>query len=334
MLRSWSAWALQKVIRLASLLAAISVITYGLVSMSPVDPVQAYIGGDMMLVGPEQRQAIAEYWGLNQPLWDRYLRWASAFLHGDMGISMIYREPVWDIIKERFLHSALLMLAAWMISGVTGFAAGMAAAWKKDSWVDKLISWYCYTIASTPAFWMGLLLLMLFSVWLGWLPVGLGVPAGVLAQQVDWTDRLRHMILPALTLSIVGISPIALHTRQKLIEVLKSDYMLFARARGLGGWRLLSRHGLRNIALPALTLQFASFSELFGGAVLAEQVFSYPGLGQATVEAGLRGDVPLLMALVLCSSVFVFTGNGLADFLYHWIDPRMREFRRRSWKHS
>lgn len=334
MLRSWSIWGLKKAIRLASLLAAISIITYGLVSLSPVDPVQAYIGSDMMRVGPEQRQAIAEYWGLNQPWWDRYLHWASALLHGELGVSMIYREPVWNIIRERFLHSVLLMTASWVISGVIGFAAGIAAAWKKDTWVDKAIGWYCYTMASTPAFWMGLLLLMVFSVWLGWLPVGLGVPAGVLAEQVTWKDQLQHMILPALTLSIVGISPIALHTRQKLIEVLSSDYVLFARARGVKGWRLPSRHGLRNIALPALTLQFASFSELFGGAILAEQVFSYPGLGQATVESGLRGDVPLLMALVLCSALFVFAGNSLADLLYRLIDPRMKPGRRRTWNHT
>jgi peptide/nickel transport system permease protein len=174
---------------------------------------------------------------------------------------------------------------------------------------------------------MGLLLLTVFAVWLGWLPVGLGAPAGVLSGQVTIGDRLQHMLLPAMTLSIVGVAPIALHTRQKLIDVLASDYVLFARARGERGLALLWRHGLRNIALPALSLHFAAFSELFGGAVLAEQVFSYPGLGQATVEAGLRGDVPLLLGIVLFSSLFVFTGNLIADALYRLVDPRMRERR-------
>ena len=119
----------------------------------------------------------------------------------------------------------------------------------------------------------------------------------------------------------------ALHTRQKLIDVLASDYVLFARARGEHGFILFWRHGLRNIALPAITLQFAAFSELFGGAVLAEQVFSYPGLGQATVEAGLRGDVPLLLGLVIFSTLFVFVGNLIADLIYHVVDPRIREGR-------
>src|SRR5690606_13017088 len=181
------------------------------------------------------------------------------------------------------------------------------------------------TIASTPTFWMGLLLLMVFAVWLGWVPVGLGVPAGVLADEVTFVDRIRHMILPVLTLSLIGIAPIALHPREKPLDVLSSDYVLFARARGERGFGLVRRHGLRNIMLPAITLQFTSFSELFGGAVLTEQVFSYPGLGQAAVESGLRGDVPLLLGIVLCSAVFVFVGNLIADLLYRVIDPRIRK---------
>jgi peptide/nickel transport system permease protein len=314
----------KKIIRLFALLASVSIIAFALVAMSPIDPVQSYIGADVMRVGAEQKQEIAAYWGLDRPFAERFLKWASALLQGDLGTSMIYREPVTKVIAERFMHSALLMAFAWMLSGMIGFTAGIAAALKKDTWVDRLIKSYCYTLASTPAFWVGLLLMMIFAVWLGWLPVGLGVPAGVLSGSVTIGDYVKHMILPAITLSIVGIAPIALHTRQKLIDVMESDYILFARARGERGMGLLLRHGLRNIALPAITLQFASFGELFGGAVLAEQVFSYPGLGQATVEAGLRGDVPLLMGLVLCSTLFVFTGNALADYFYRVVDPRLR----------
>jgi peptide/nickel transport system permease protein len=293
--------------------------------MSPIDPVQAYVGADMMKVGPEQRAAIAAYWGLDKPPVERFARWISSVASGDLGTSMIYRLPVSEVIRERFLSSFFLMGTAWLLSGVIGFCAGATAAMKKDSWIDKLIQWYCYTLASTPTFWIGLVCLLVFAVWLGWFPIGLGVPAGMLAKDVTLLDRAVHMILPAFTLSVVGISTIAMHTRQKLIEVLNSDYVLFARARGERGFLLFWRHGLRNVALPAVTLQFTSFSELFGGAVLAEQVFSYPGLGQATAEAGLRGDVPLLLGLVLFSAVFVFAGNFIADVLYRWIDPRMRE---------
>lgn len=312
---------------MASLLIAISFISFILMKNSPIDPVQAYIGADMLNVGPEQRERIAEYWGLNEPVLMQYANWASAVLQGDLGTSMIYRRPVSEIIGERFMSSLALMIVAWTLSGVMGFVLGVVAAMKQGTWIDRAIQWYCYTLASTPTFWMGLLVLIIFAVWLGWFPIGLGVPAGVLAEDVVFLDRVKHLVLPALTLSILGVANVALHTRQKLIEVLSSDYVLFAKARGEKGFSLFWRHGLRNIALPAVTLQFAAFSELFGGAILAEQVFSYPGLGKATIDAGLRGDVPLLLGIVLFSTIFVFAGNLIADLIYYFVDPRTRESR-------
>ncbi|PZE22508.1 ABC transporter permease [Paenibacillus xerothermodurans] len=317
----------QKGVRLTLMLLAVSAISFALVHFSPIDPVQAYVGADMIRLSQEQREAISAYWGLDRPAVEQYASWISALAHADLGTSMIFRRPVADVIEERALSSAMLMITAWTLSGVVGFSVGVLAAMRKDTWIDKLIQWYCYTLASTPTFWLGLIMLLVFAVWLGWFPLGLGVPAGVLAEDVTLLDRIYHMILPAVTLSIVGISGIAMHTRQKLIDVLHSDYVLFARAQGERGFTLFWRHGLRNVALPAITLQFTSFSELFGGAVLAEQVFSYPGLGQATVDAGLRGDVPLLLGIVLFSTLFVFTGNLLAELTYRLIDPRIREGR-------
>lgn len=314
-----------KILRIASLLAALCFLTFILVSFSPIDPVRSYIGADMLRVSAEQKEKIAEYWGLNKPPMERFLHWGNAVIHGDLGTSMIYRSPVVSVIKERFLASVMLMGAAWILSGLIGFVLGIIAGIKRGSLIDRAIKWYSLTLASTPTFWLGLLLLIIFSVWLGWFPIGLGVPAGVVADKVSFWDRIYHMILPCLTLSIIGISSIALHTRQKTIDVMNSDYILFARAKGEHGFKLFLRHGLRNMILPAITIQFASFSELFGGSVLAEQVFSYPGLGQATVQAGLRGDLPLLLGLVLISALFVFSGNLIADVLYCVVDPRIKE---------
>jgi len=311
--------------KLILLLVAVSILSYTLMSFSPIDPVLSYIGADMTLVGPEQREVIADYWGLNDAKHEQFFRWATSILQGDLGTSLLYRAPVISVIAERFLSSLALMGLAWVLSGVVGFLLGILAAMKQGTWIDKLIKTYCYTLASTPAFWLGLLLLMFFSVWLGWLPVGLGSPAGILAEDVSLLERLKHLVLPVLTLSIIGVSNIALHTRQKLIDVLNSDYMRYAQAKGLKGFTLISRHALRNISLPAISLHFASFGEIFGGAVLAEQVFSYPGLGQAAVQAGLGGDVPLLLGIVLFSTVFVFIGNTLADLFYNVMDPRIRK---------
>ena len=311
-----------------TLLIAVSILSFVLVSLSPIDPVQSYIGADMIRVSEEQRQQIAENLGLDQPPLTRFLKWGSNLIQGDFGTSSIYRVPVLQVIGERFIASVFLMGAAWILSGVLGFILGILAGMNQGTLLDRGIKLYCLMMASTPTFWLGLLILMVFSVGLGWFPIGLGVPAGVLQGDVTLWDRIYHLILPALTLSVIGVANIALHTRQKLLDVLSSDYVIFARARGEEGFSLVWRHGVRNIALPALSLQFASFSELFGGAVLAEQVFSYPGLGQATVQAGLRGDVPLLLGLVIISTAFVFAGNFIADIIYSLVDPRIKEGRR------
>ena len=178
-----------------------------------------------------------------------------------------------------------------MISGVLGLTLGILAGAFRGRWPDRVIRGYCLLISGTPAFWLAILLLLIFSVWLGWLPVGLSVPAGMEAAAVTFADRLRHAVLPALTLSITGVANIALHTREKMIGVMSSDYVLFARARGESERAIILRHGFRNVLLPAITLQFASVSEIIGGSVLVEQVFSYPGLGQAAVTAGLGSDL-------------------------------------------
>lgn len=318
-------YILRKLVKISTLLIAVSIISFSLISFSPVDPVQSYIGADMTRVSPEQREEIAQYWGLHEPKIEQFLNWGKNVLQGDLGTSLLYRSSVSETIVERFMASLVLMGLAWVLSGLFGFLLGILAGMKEGTWVDRLIKGYCFTLASTPAFWLGLLFLMLFSVWLGWFPIGLGSPAGVLAEDVTILERLRHVALPALTLSIVGVANVALHTRQKLIEVLESDYIRFAKAKGERGLTLLWNHGLRNISLPAISVHFASFGELFGGAVLAEQVFSYPGLGQAVVQAGLGSDIPLLLGIVLFSTIFVFIGNLIADLLYKVIDPRIRK---------
>lgn len=288
-----------------------------------MDPVKAYIGE--RAVSPEQIAKLEAYWGVGEPLWDKVVNWVEHVVQGDFGTSLIYNLPVLDVIYERFMASLALMLTAWTISGILGFALGTLAGMFRGTWIDKLVKGYCYLLLSAPTFWIALLLLMVFSVYLGWFPTGLGVPAGVLSENVTVWEWLYRLILPAIALSLTGVAQIAMFTRDKLINVLSSDFILFAKARGEKGWGLVKRHGIRNILLPAVTLQFLSFNELFGGAVLVEQVFSYPGIGQAAVAAGLRSDVPLLLGIVIFSTIFVFCGNAIADVIYKFVDPRIRE---------
>ena len=312
-------------VKIISLLLAVSILAFILVDASPIDPVQQYILSLGAAVSPEQQAQIAAYWGADTPPLERYISWLAGVLRGDLGQSALYRRPVADIIGERFLNSLALMLCAWIMAGLLGFALGCVMGMYKDRLPDKILKKICYILSSVPTFWLGLVLLLVFSVGLGWFPIGFSRPIGLASGEVTIWQRLRHLILPSLTLSFTSFSNIALHTRQKLTGVLNSEYVLFARARGEGKWTILKRHGLRGILLPALTLQFSSFSELFGGSVLAENVFSYPGLGSAVSAAGLNSDVPLLLGITLFSALFVCVGNLIANLLYGIIDPQIRE---------
>lgn len=316
----------KNLIRLILLLIAVCIISFSLVSLSPVDPVQSYIGAGVS-VSPEQRENIKDHWGLDKSFSERFMLWGKSIAKGDFGVSAIYRRPVLNVIKERFISSLSLMAMAWVLSGIIGFTLGIVMGSFKDKLPDKAIKTLCLTLSSTPTFWIGLLFLMLFSIKLSWFPVGLSVPIGTFKADVNLTDRLYHMVLPALTLSISSFSNIALHTREKLIEVLESDYALFARARGENKKEIVKNHGIRNIVLPAITLQFAAFSELFGGSILVEEIFSYPGLGRAVIDAGLKSDIPLLLGITIFSTIFVFTGNFIGNIIYSIVDPRIRESR-------
>ncbi len=319
-------FVVKHIVRLTLLLLAVSAIAFGLIAASPVDPVQANVGQAAWVSMSEAKRAqLAEYWGVNTPIWERYVNWLGAVLHGDLGTSLRYNAPVADVIAWRAGNTLALMAVAWVVSGVLGFALGVVAGVKRGGVVDKVVKAYCFVLASTPAFWLGLLFLMVFAVGLGWFPIGFSVPIGKAAADVTFAEVAHHMVLPAITLSVVGVAQIALHTREKTIDVMESDYMRFARARGLTTWQAVRRHGLRNLALPAITLQFASISEIFGGSVLVEQVFSYPGLGQAAVTAALGGDAALLCAIAVFSAALVFGGNLIANILYGVIDPRIRK---------
>lgn len=314
----------KKILKLITLLVALCIITFVLMELSPIDPVTAYVGASTK-VSAEQRALIAEHWGLNQPPLIRFWSWFKSIISRDWGTSMIYRRPVLEVIGQKFMSSIWLMGISWILSGIIGFILGIISGIKEGKLIDKIIRGYCYIIMSTPTFWLGILFIILFSVKLGWFPVALSVPIGVLSENVGFIERMQHIILPALTLSIISISSICMNTRQKVIEIMETDYVLFAKARGESQMSIVFNHVLKNVSLPAITLQFLSFSELFGGTIFVEQVFSYPGLGQATVSAGLKGDLPLLMGITIISLIFVYSGNIIADLLYRVVDPRIRE---------
>ena len=312
-----------KLIRFIILMVAVAIFSFVLLDLSPINPVSVYLKG--AAVSEAQRQILNQYFGVGVPLPTKIYHWLLDLIQGNLGTSLIYRAPVIDVILDKFTASLALMSISWLLSGIIGFLLGVVAGKNKGSWIDKAVKTYCYAIQSAPSFWVGMLILMVFAVYLKLFPIGFGVPIGIKSTDATFIEWASRLVLPTLTLSLVGLAPIAMYTRNELVQVLSSDYVLFAKSRGEKGWDLVKNHGIRNILLPAVTLQFLSFSELFGGAVLVEQVFSYPGIGQTAVAAGLQSDVPLLLGIVLFSAVFVFVGNLLADISYYFIDPRIKE---------
>lgn len=286
-----------------------------LLSYSPIDPIKAYIGNDLMHVPPEQYPLIAARWGLDQPLWMQFWHWFSQLLQGDMGYSMLYNTPVSQVIADRLAPSLALLLSAWLFSGVMGFGLGLVAGRYLNRWPDKAISTLSYLLASIPVFWVGLLLLSLFAVSLQWAPICCAWPIGLDEQTSTLSQKVHHLVLPVVALGMLGIGNIALHTRSKVAEVMNSEFIHYAKAQGDKGWPMVSFHVVKHAVTPAICLQFASMGELLSGALLAEKVFAYPGLGQATIDAGLRGDIPLLMGIVMLCAVVIFFSNSISDMM-------------------
>lgn len=307
-------------LRLIVLLVLVAAGTFTLLSFSPVDPIRAYIGNDLLHVPPEQYARIAARWGLDQPLWERFGHWFIRVLQGDLGYSMLFNAPVASVIKERFATSFALLGGAWLLSGILGTAMGFVAGRYLNRWPDKAICRLSYLLSSLPTFWIGMLLLALFAVRWPVFPVCCAWEPGNSGDMATLAERLRHLVLPVCALSLLGLGQITLHTRESIASVMKSDFVRFARSQGDKGWSLLRHQVLRHAITPALCLQFASLGELLGGALLAEKVFAYPGLGQATIDAGLRGDLPLLMGIVLFSTVLVFIGNSLSTWLVRMLN--------------
>ncbi|HHU45750.1 MAG TPA: ABC transporter permease [Actinomycetales bacterium] len=310
--------------RMLFLLISVTFVAFVLVEASPLDPVAQYVASMQRGVSADQVERITALWGLDRPWYERYVSWLGGMLAGDFGVSNLYRADVAGIIGHAIANSLLLMSIAWVLSGVLGYLLGVVSGATRGTLLDRAIVAACYVLTSTPPYVVGLVLMLVFAVQLGWVPLGLSQPLGMVSADVTFLDRLRHAVLPAITVAIVAIANVTLHTRQSVSQVMESDMARFARTRGLGTWGIVRHHGLRNTLLPAVMLQFTSLSMLFGGSALAEVVFSYHGLGALITKAAIASDVPLLLGAVTLSAVLVFVGNLIADVIAILVDPRVR----------
>lgn len=299
--------------RLAALvpvLWGVSLLVFGLTALSLGDPVRAAMGqrGE-----PELIAEIRKAYGLDEPIWVQYGLWMGRLLRGDLGRSYQQQRPVTRIVLERFPATLRLALAAMAFAVTLGLAAGLLAAVRRGTALDALVMAGALLGISTPVFWLGLMLILVFAAGLGWFPVS-GYGDG----------GLSHLVLPAVTLGALQAGVVARMARAGLLEVIGQEYIRTARAKGLAEAWVLGKHALRNALLPVVTVVGIGLADLLVGAPLTETVFAWPGLGRMLVTAVGQRDLPVVMGAVLLFAVIYVLGNLLVDLAYGVIDPRLR----------
>ncbi len=316
-------WLSQRI--LSSLLLVFLLITavFFVVRLAPGDPLDLVICEGLR---GEDRQAISEQYGLDRSLPQQYLLWVVALAKGDAGVSLAQHQAVSKIISETLPVTLLLTLSAYALQLLMAVGAAVIMCTKRGSLSDGLIQTSGLFFYSVPAFWLGLILIMLFSGVLGWLPTGgmHAADAAFMSPLQSFIDLLKHMILPVMTLALSMFMGTARYLRTHLDEVLQQDYILSARARGVGHWQIMFRHALPNALLSLVTLVGLHLPFLLGGAVVVEVVFGWPGMGQVTVQAIGDRDYPVIMITTLVAALAVVLGSLLADVFYMKVDPRVR----------
>jgi peptide/nickel transport system permease protein len=297
-------------------LFVVSVLIFGLQQLLPGDPAIAMAGEER---DPETIRYLREKFHLDEPLPVRYGYWLAGVVRGDLGDSVRIQRPVLDLVVEKLPVTIQLAAMAMAIALVIGVTAGIVSAVKKDSWLDYAANVFALWGLSTPNFWLGILLILLFAVHLGWLPA-----SGYVSPFEDLKGNLAAMIMPAFVLGNAFAAVLMRHTRSAMLQVLSSDYVRTARAKGLDERVVVLKHALRNALIPVITLGALGLGELLGGAVLTEQVFSIPGFGKLIVDAVFNRDYSVVQGVVLCTATAYLSLNLLADLAYFLVNPRMR----------
>jgi peptide/nickel transport system permease protein len=303
---------------LVPVLLGVSVIIFMVLHLSPGDPAEIMLGSQATQADLERLRAEL---GLTQPLYVQYVHWLGLVVRGDLGRSIWMKRPVLGEVLGRFKATLILTGAGLLLSTVIGLALGIASAVRPNSLLDRLSAVASLFGASMPVFWLGIVLMVIFALWLGWLPAsGMFAPYG----GGDLRDLLVHLALPAVTLAAASVTIIARLTRSTMLETLGQDYIRTARAKGVVERAVVLRHGLKNALIPIVTVIGVQAGYLLGGAVLTETVFAWPGVGTLMVQGILARDFPLVQGCVLVVALSFVLINLVVDLLYAWLDPRIR----------
>jgi peptide/nickel transport system permease protein len=308
----------RRLLHLGPVLLGVSLIVFMVLHLAPGDPAEVMLGAN---ANKEDLDRLRTQLGLDQPLHVQYLHWIGHVARGDLGRSLWMKRPVLGEVLERFKATILLTGTALLLSTLGGVALGIASATRANSLLDRLSAVASLFGASMPVFWLGIVLMVIFSLWLGWLPAsGMYAPYGGGGLR----DLLAHLVLPAVTLAAASVTIIARLTRATMLETLGQDYVRTARAKGLGERMVVWRHALKNALIPIVTVVGVQAGYLLGGAVLTETVFAWPGVGTLVVQGILARDMPLVQGGVLVIALSFVLVNLAVDTLYAWLDPRIK----------
>lgn len=318
---------LKRLLFAVPLLLGIVTATFFIVRLAPGDPMDMYLepraGGRQ--VDPEVIELIREKYGLDKPLHVQYVRWVGNLVKGDLGESFRHRRPVADLLRDAIPYTLQLTTLALLLDALFGIALGIFSAVKKGSGLDKAVTVGSLMVYAIPGFWLALMLVMVFSVNLGWFPTSQtrSMDYEMLSFGGKIVDRLWHLALPVFVMGIAGAAGTARYMRGRLLDVLNEEYVVAARARGFRERTVIVRHALRNALIPIVTIYGMSLPFLLGGATVIETIFAWPGMGRLTVQAVSGRDYPVIMATAMIAAVLTVLGNLVADVTYAAVDPRV-----------
>jgi len=324
-----ASYALRRLLGAIPLLLGIATIIFFVVNLAPGDPTAIYFNANLP---PAVLDQLRHNFGLDAPIYVRYVKWLAAFLTGNWGYSFVHGRPVIDILKEALPATLLLAGSALLLTFIIGIVVGVIQAVRQNRATDQILSVSSLFFYSMPSFWLGLMLMLLLSLKAHEWGLPFALPAtGMTSVNYEFLsfwgklgDLLRHMVLPVLTLTLVLSAGIARYTRGQMLEVIRQDYIRTARARGVPERTVILKHALRNSLLPVITLLGLYLPLLFSGSVFVEVIFSWPGMGRVIVDAIFQRDYPVVMATSFLFAAVVVIGNLLADLLYGLADPRIR----------
>lgn len=310
----------RRLLQLIPLLLVISFVSFGIYQLSPGDPVMAFIPREMM-EHPEEIERVRRQLGLDKHWTIQYLRWMEKLAQGDLGRSMITGQPVADRFALAIPNTLKLTITAWLVAFTLSIIVGVVSATRRYSIIDQIVTIFSFAGLAIPGFFLGLLLMLLFSIKLRWLP---STGMYTVGMEGNFLDGLTHMIMPVIALSINDIAGTSRYVRSSLLEVLKMDYIRTARSKGLAERIVTYKHALRNSLMPVVTFLGLGMATFVGGSLVIENLFAWPGMGRVIIGAVFQKDYPMVMAGNLMFAALTVIGNMLADIMYAVVDPRVK----------